>query len=96
MKKPQDLGWMDRGNCRPGSGVTPDDFVFDPSNIRKKPYSKALDYKIEAAKAVCRGCSVRSECGDYASKTGSVGIFGGELHTRIKTPQVIRKREEAA
>jgi WhiB family redox-sensing transcriptional regulator len=58
-----DLSWMDLANCL---GCDPD--LFFPE----------LGEPSAAAKAVCGGCVVRTECLDFALVTGQKhGIWGG-------------------
>ena len=83
--KRHDLDWMDRRFC---AGVDVNVFVFDLWNTRRgpvRPSSPVLRAKIDAAKEICQGCPVTQECLAYGKRTGSVGIFGGEVLTRIRT-----------
>lgn len=93
MVQDLDLGWMDNAKCRDSD---PNDFVFDPYNVRKNARSPKLDKKIQSAREFCQGCPVTLQCRDYGHKTGSIGIFGGVLMTKISTPGLIRKSRKSA
>ena len=57
--------WLLRAACR---GMDPD--LFHPR--------RGANDKVEEAKAVCRGCDVRSECLDLAvGEVIKVGVYGG-------------------
>jgi WhiB family redox-sensing transcriptional regulator len=61
------LGWMSQGACQ---GVDPE--LFFPV----APTGPALR-EIDAAKAVCRSCTVRAPCLSYGLETRQDGIWGG-------------------
>lgn len=63
------LEWMAKANCKSKTKLF---FLVEgetTSERRKREY---------IAKALCRACSVSSECRDYARANGEVGIWGGE------------------
>jgi WhiB family redox-sensing transcriptional regulator len=60
--------WRDRAACR---GEDPE--LFFPIGTTGRDY----DAQVEEAKAVCRGCPVRTECLDWAYRTRADGIWGG-------------------
>jgi WhiB family transcriptional regulator, redox-sensing transcriptional regulator len=65
--------WRDRGNCR---GVLPAD-LFYPVKPNGKKSLDGYEAQVRAAKTICAGCQVRSECLAYALRTNESGIWGG-------------------
>ncbi|TWF73251.1 WhiB family transcriptional regulator [Kitasatospora viridis] len=62
--------WQLRGSCREGAAG----LFFHPSGER----GAAHDERDEAAKAVCAGCPVRTECRRYAlAAREPYGVWGG-------------------
>jgi WhiB family redox-sensing transcriptional regulator len=59
--------WMSRGACR-----SEDPELFFPVTT----HGAALR-QVNAAKAVCRACAVRSACLSFGLQTGQDGIWGG-------------------
>ncbi len=41
------------------------------------------------AKEVCKGCSVRTKCEDYATRLGKMGVWGGK--TRRERQRTVRR-----
>lgn len=66
--------WMDKANCK---GLGADAFILE------RGASPDIGY------AACNGCTVRSECKSFQRRTGSVGIWGGELTSEPPTEQEI-------
>lgn len=62
--------WQTKANCR---GLGADAFVLD------RGVSPDLAYM------TCAGCTVRAECKAFQVRTGSVGIWGGELTSEPPT-----------
>lgn len=79
------MNWDDEAGCR---GIDPD--VFFPD----RPSDPAL-----AAKAICRGCPVRTQCLEFALATRlDHGVWGGltELERRsLRRSRQRRARREA-
>lgn len=74
-----DRRWTAEANCR---GMSPDLFVLDRG---------ASMAEVEAARAVCAGCVVRSDCLEYAIKhREKIGIWGGT--TPNERRRIIRER----
>ncbi|MBO0730142.1 MAG: WhiB family transcriptional regulator [Acidimicrobiaceae bacterium] len=72
--------WRQRAACR---GVEPD--VFYPVS----------DEDAEQAKAICRGCSVREACLEWALTTREKdGVWGGA--TERERRRIIRQRRRSA
>jgi len=61
------LGWMSRGACRQA----------DPELFFPVAVTGPAAQQVEAAKAVCRPCSVRSNCLSYALEAMPEGVWGG-------------------
>jgi hypothetical protein len=69
--------WREHAECRnPVRGLTPADFILDRGQSSRP------------AKEACAACTVQEECVDYAHRTGSVGIWGGEIQKGI-APSII-------
>jgi WhiB family redox-sensing transcriptional regulator len=64
---PGSFGWMSRGACR-----SEDPELFFPVT----PHRASLR-QINAAKAVCRACAVRTACLSFGLQTSEDGIWGG-------------------
>jgi WhiB family redox-sensing transcriptional regulator len=72
--------WRQRAACR---GVEPD--IFYP----------VTDDDAEDAKAICRGCTVREACLDWALSTREKdGVWGGA--TERERRRIIRQRRRSA
>ncbi len=56
--------WMQKSNCK---GLDPGMFQLEQGQSARK------------ARKVCEGCDVTEECLDYGLRTGSVGVWGGEV-----------------
>ncbi len=56
--------WMDDSNCK---GLGPDRFQLEQGHSARK------------AREVCISCTVTEECLEYGLRTGSVGVWGGEV-----------------
>jgi WhiB family redox-sensing transcriptional regulator len=63
------LSWMSRGACR----QEPDPELFFPVAAVTGPAAR----QVEAAKAVCGRCAVRTHCLSYALEAMPEGIWGG-------------------
>jgi WhiB family redox-sensing transcriptional regulator len=61
------FGWMSQGACR-----SEDPELFFPVTT-----ARATLRQINAAKAVCRACTVRATCLSFGLQTGQDGIWGG-------------------
>lgn len=61
-----DLSWQDQAAC---NGYPVD--LFFPTGSSDKAW-------IAEAKAVCVDCPVIEACGEYAKRTGSVGVWAGK------------------
>jgi WhiB family redox-sensing transcriptional regulator len=74
-------GWQERANCL---GVDPDLFFPERGASTRE------------AKAVCRGCEVRSECLEYALQHGEkFGIWGGlseRERRRVRRQRALERR----
>lgn len=80
MDKQQIPAWRQRAACR---GVDPD--IFYP----------VTDEDAEQAKAICRGCSVREACLEWAIETREKdGVWGGA--TERERRRIIRQRRRSA
>jgi WhiB family redox-sensing transcriptional regulator len=73
------LGWMSRGACRQA-----DPELFFPIAVTG-PAAR----QVEMAKAVCRRCSVRSNCLSYALEAMPEGVWGG---TTLEERRAARRR----
>lgn len=66
------LTWQERGRCR-----DLDTELFYPSSDNESPVQRQS--REAAAKAVCGGCPVRSECLAWALASGErFGVWGGK------------------
>ncbi|HEX5630097.1 MAG TPA: WhiB family transcriptional regulator [Acidimicrobiia bacterium] len=75
-----DLSWQDGANCRGGNA----DLFFPERGASTR-----------SAKAICRECSVRAECLEFAISTGEkFGIWGGMSERERR--RVRRERQVAA
>lgn len=90
--------WFDRARCRPVDGVVDPgivDMFFPTSSDMVTTHRDSVDvirpYE-EGAKAVCRGCPVRTECLEFGLDEPT-GIWGGRtLRERV----YIRRRLRGA
>lgn len=74
-----DRRWMSEANCR---GMSPDLFILAKG---------ASTPEVDAAKAVCAGCVVRTECLEYAiTHREKIGIWGGTSPNERR--RIIRER----
>ncbi|MFI2761347.1 WhiB family transcriptional regulator [Streptomyces echinatus] len=72
--------WRDEGSCRE---YDPDLFFTD---------GKGQGEQTRAAQAICHGCPVRIQCGEYAIEAGEYwGIWGGMNQTQLRA---VRRRKE--
>jgi WhiB family transcriptional regulator, redox-sensing transcriptional regulator len=77
--------WRTKAAC---ASVAPD--LFFPAGETGDALEQA-----EAAKAICAGCPVRSECLEFAIATRQqYGIWGGT--TEVERRSIRRRRQEAA
>lgn len=85
MNEPDETGWQMTANCL---GVDPDLFFPERGASTKE------------AKAVCRGCTVREDCLEYALANGEkFGIWGGlseRERRRIRRQRAIARAAESA
>ena len=83
-----DLNWREHASCR---SCSPD--LFFPAGTT----GAAVD-EIAAAKAVCRQCTVQSQCLRFALRTGQAyGIWGGTTEDeRIRLRRLVRRRRMRA
>jgi WhiB family redox-sensing transcriptional regulator len=74
----EDGGWRDYALCK---GMGNDDFFGDVKDFRNR------SIRVARAKAVCKKCSVRKECFNYAKKNNERhGVWGGvDFHVSSKT-----------
>ena len=80
-----EYGWQWRAACR-GADTG---LFFAPSEFEERGAKKAREAQ---AKAICAGCTVRSECLEYAIRIREQhGVWGGlnELERRL----LVRERE---
>ncbi len=74
------FGWMSQGACQ-----REDPELFFPLSAKG-----AAQREIDAAKAVCRGCTVRSACLSFGLQSSEEGIWGGttpeERHALRRQP----------
>lgn len=76
----RDTAWRDRGACR---GLDPETFYPE------------TDEEAEAAKAVCRSCSVQAACLEWALRhREKEGVWGGA--TERERRRIIRQRRRTA
>lgn len=68
---------MEDAECRRRPDLSPDDFILDRGQSSKP------------AKSACNACPVSKECVDYAHRTGSLGIWGGEVQ-KFAAPRTIQ------
>ena len=61
--------WMDESSCK---GLDPAMFHMEQGQSATK------------AKEICNSCLVSSECLDYGRRTGSIGVWGGQVLTLAK------------
>lgn len=61
--------WMDRAACR---GLT---YLFFPLTAERP---QARQRREALARSICAGCSVQSECRDFARENHEYGLWGGE------------------
>jgi WhiB family transcriptional regulator, redox-sensing transcriptional regulator len=69
LRSTADLTWADDGACR-GAG----DLFFPP--FAERPQSRVK--REAAARTICAGCSVQSQCRTYGRINREYGIWGGE------------------
>lgn len=73
-----DMSWQDYSNCL---GADPD--LFFPER----------GASVKEAKAVCAGCVVRQQCGDYAlAAVEKFGIWGGMSERERRRIRIARAR----
>ncbi len=74
--------WMNNGACK---GLDPGMFHMEQGQSAVK------------AREVCDTCSVQMECREYAERTGSVGVWGGQVFTlkRVRKVEPITKLQDA-
>ncbi|MEU6597912.1 WhiB family transcriptional regulator [Streptomyces flaveolus] len=76
--------WRDFGACR---GVDPELFFTE---------GKGQQVQLREAQAVCWGCPVRQQCGEYAIAAGEYwGIWGGMTQSQLRTARNRRKQAAA-
>ena len=81
------LSWQDRAACG-SAGIT---LFFGPENERQGPKER----REKQAKAICAGCPVTAECGDYAiGRATKFGVWGGMGEEERKNER--RRRLRAA
>ena len=74
--------WSEFAACR---GLEYDEpGLFFPVFVRGHVDAEA-QARIDKAKRICAGCTVRLECSDYARRAHEVGIWGGKIRT-LRTP----------
>jgi hypothetical protein len=72
--------WRDYGACR---GVDPELFFTE---------GKGVAAQVQQAQAICWGCPVRIQCGEYAIRAGEYwGVWGGMTQTQLRE---LRHRKE--
>jgi WhiB family redox-sensing transcriptional regulator len=74
------LDWMDSAACRDH-----DPELFFPSSV-----GVPGQRQVAAAKRICHGCPVQTECGEHRARVGaSTGVWGGS-YRNVKAPAATR------
>lgn len=87
-----DLSWQAKAQCR-GEDIT---VFFGPSEGEDRETQRQKKDREAEAKWICRGCSARSECLDYAVETNQkFGTWGGLNEDERNSERRRRARKQA-